>query len=44
MSKTLNVNGTPVTVDGDEAMPLLWYLRDTLSMKGTKFGLKRKKR
>ena len=38
MSKTLNVNGTPVTVDGDESMPLLWYIRDTLSMKGTKYG------
>ena len=38
MSKTLNVNGKPVTVEGDESMPLLWYLRDTLSMKGTKYG------
>ena len=38
MSSKINVNGKPVTVDGDESMPLLWYLRDTLSMKGTKFG------
>lgn len=38
MSKKLNVNGKPVTVEGDESMPLLWYLRDTLAMKGTKYG------
>ena len=38
MSKTLTVNGKTVTVEGDEAMPLLWYVRDTLSMKGTKYG------
>ncbi|MEM7280033.1 MAG: (2Fe-2S)-binding protein [Pseudomonadota bacterium] len=38
MSNRLNVNGKSVTVEGDESMPLLWYLRDTLSMKGTKFG------
>ena len=38
MSKTLTINGKPVTVDDDESMPLLWYLRDTLALKGTKFG------
>jgi isoquinoline 1-oxidoreductase alpha subunit len=38
MANKLNVNGKAVTVDGDESMPLLWYLRDTLSMKGTKYG------
>ena len=38
MSKTITINGETVTIDTDESMPLLWYLRDTLSMKGTKFG------
>jgi isoquinoline 1-oxidoreductase alpha subunit len=38
MSKTITINGETVTIDSDESMPLLWYLRDTLSMKGTKFG------
>ncbi|HJT89170.1 MAG TPA: (2Fe-2S)-binding protein [Bryobacteraceae bacterium] len=33
-----NVNGTPHTVDVSPAMPLLWVLRDTLGMTGTKFG------
>ena len=34
----LNINGKPVQVDADPAMPLLWVLRDTLNMTGTKFG------
>ena len=38
MSKEITINGEIVTIEGDESMPLLWYLRDTLSMKGTKFG------
>ena len=38
MSKTITINGETVTIESDESMPLLWYLRDTLSMKGTKFG------
>ena len=33
-----NVNGKPQTVDVSPAMPLLWVLRDTLGMTGTKFG------
>ena len=33
-----NVNGKPQTVDVSAAMPLLWVLRDTLGMTGTKFG------
>ena len=33
-----NVNGKPQTVDVVPAMPLLWVLRDTLGMTGTKFG------
>ena len=38
MSNTITINGETVTIEADESMPLLWYLRDTLSMKGTKFG------
>lgn len=38
MSNTITVNGETVTIESDESMPLLWYLRDTLAMKGTKFG------
>ena len=32
------LNGQPQTVDAVPAMPLLWVLRDTLGMTGTKFG------
>jgi xanthine dehydrogenase iron-sulfur cluster and FAD-binding subunit A len=32
------VNGKPVQVDVDPATPLLWVLRDSLEMTGTKFG------
>jgi isoquinoline 1-oxidoreductase alpha subunit len=38
MRYTLNVNGTPHTVDVPPDMPLLWVLRDILSLRGTKFG------
>ena len=34
----LPVNGTARTFDGDEDMPLLWYLRDDLRLTGTRFG------
>ena len=34
----LVVNGREHTVDADPAMPILWALRDTLAMTGTKFG------
>ena|SRR5260370_1038248 len=35
----LNVNGTEYSLDGlDPDTPLLWALRDALSLKGTKFG------
>ena len=34
----LNVNGATVEFDGDPEMPLLWVLRDSLGMTGTKFG------
>lgn len=35
---TLNVNGRSHDVDLDPEMPLLWALRDTLGLVGTKFG------
>ncbi len=34
----INVNGQDTTVDVDADMPLLWVLRDTLNLTGTKFG------
>jgi isoquinoline 1-oxidoreductase alpha subunit len=38
MSTTLQINGRPQTVEVDPATPILWTLRDTLGMTGTKFG------
>ena len=35
---TLNVNGRDHSVDVDPATPVLWALRDTLGLTGTKFG------
>ena len=35
---SLNVNGTRREVDVPGDMPLLWVLRDTLGLTGTKFG------
>ena len=34
----LKVNGASRQFDGDPEMPLLWYLRDEVDLKGTKFG------
>ena len=34
----LNVNGKPVRLDVDPETPLLWALRDTLQLTGTKYG------
>ena len=34
----LKVNGSAHQFEGDPAMPLLWYLRDQLDLKGTRFG------
>ena len=34
----LNVNGRAKTVDVDPGTPILWALRDTLGLTGTKFG------
>jgi aerobic-type carbon monoxide dehydrogenase small subunit (CoxS/CutS family) len=35
---SLNINGRNTQVDVDPDMPLLWVLRDTLGLTGTKFG------
>lgn len=32
------VNGAPHSFSGDQEMPLLWFLRDTLHLTGTKYG------
>ncbi|MDE0459368.1 MAG: (2Fe-2S)-binding protein [Chromatiales bacterium] len=33
-----NVNGHDVTFEGDDSTPLLWVLRDSLELTGTKYG------
>jgi isoquinoline 1-oxidoreductase subunit alpha len=38
MSISLSVNGKTVAVDADPSTPILWVLRDTLNMTGTKYG------
>ncbi len=38
MQLTLDINGDTIDVDADEDMPLLWYLRDSLKLTGTKYG------
>jgi isoquinoline 1-oxidoreductase subunit alpha len=35
---TLKVNGKQLTADVDPATPLLWVLRDSLGLTGTKYG------
>jgi len=35
---TLNINGKTMQVDAEPDTPLLWALRDTLQLTGTKFG------
>lgn len=35
---SVTVNGQTHTFDGDSEMPLLWFLRENLNLKGTKFG------
>jgi isoquinoline 1-oxidoreductase alpha subunit len=34
----LTVNGNNLTLEVDPQMPLLWVLRDSLNLTGTKFG------
>ncbi|WP_238368342.1 (2Fe-2S)-binding protein [Mesobacterium pallidum] len=38
MTIKLNINASMVEVDADPDMPLLWAIRDTLGLTGTKFG------
>jgi isoquinoline 1-oxidoreductase alpha subunit len=38
MPHDLEVNGKPVSVDCDPTTPLLWVLRDHLTLLGTKYG------
>jgi len=38
MAITFEVNGEPRTVDLDPTTPLLWALRESLGLTGTKFG------
>jgi isoquinoline 1-oxidoreductase subunit alpha len=35
---SFNLNGKPVSVDVDASTPLLWVLRESLGLTGTKFG------
>jgi isoquinoline 1-oxidoreductase alpha subunit len=35
---SFQLNGATANYDGDGAMPLLWYLRESASLTGTKFG------
>jgi isoquinoline 1-oxidoreductase alpha subunit len=35
---TLNINGESHAADVESEMPLLWFLRDVLNLKGSKFG------
>ena len=38
MSVKFTLNGKPTSVDVDPSTPILWTLRDSLGMTGTKFG------
>jgi isoquinoline 1-oxidoreductase alpha subunit len=38
MKYTIRINGQARSVDVDSDTPLLWVLRDSLNLKGTKFG------
>jgi aerobic-type carbon monoxide dehydrogenase small subunit (CoxS/CutS family) len=38
MSHTITINGQVHEADVSGEMPLLWYLRDTLELTGTKYG------
>jgi isoquinoline 1-oxidoreductase subunit alpha len=38
MQFTLKINGKPETVDVEPETPLLWVLRDTIGLTGTKYG------
>jgi isoquinoline 1-oxidoreductase alpha subunit len=38
MGISIKINERPVTLEADPSTPLLWVLRDTLGLTGTKFG------
>ena len=38
MKNSVTINGNHHSVDVDGDMPLLWFLRDTLELTGTKYG------
>jgi aerobic-type carbon monoxide dehydrogenase small subunit (CoxS/CutS family) len=38
MNDSITINGKAQVVEVDPAMPLLWFLRDTLELTGTKYG------
>lgn len=38
MSQSIIINGKTYPIDVDEDMPLLWFLRDHLTLTGTKYG------
>ncbi len=38
MGRSLNINGSDITIEADPQTPLLWVLRDELGLVGTKFG------
>jgi len=38
MTIRFRLNGEEVSFDGADDMPLLWYLRDDLQLRGTKYG------
>lgn len=38
MKSSVLINNKEFTIDVDEDMPLLWFLRDKLEMTGTKYG------
>lgn len=38
MAVEFTLNGEPVSLDADPAMPLLWALRDIAGLTGTKYG------
>ena len=38
MTDSVTINGKLHNIDVNEKMPLLWFLRDTLNLTGTKYG------
>ena len=38
MSTSFKLNGSPITLEADATMPLLWAIREMAGLHGTKFG------